>query len=77
MPLVQILHDIPQGWSNPSTASPLMYLTLLLFVPVAVGAIVTALVLLPGFTKGKGWPKASENNDGRIVGEAPTTDSHH
>ena len=51
--------DVPDGWSNPSNVNPLLFISLLLFIPVGAALVISFVVLLPGVLRGEGLlPKA-------------------
>lgn len=58
--------DVPVGWPVSDKMTALNLLTIILFIPVVVAAIIALLVLLPGVLRGEGLipkpPKAGEDH---------------
>jgi hypothetical protein len=56
--------DVINGWSNPSDVNPLHFLALILFIPLGLAIVISALVLLPGVLRGEGLiPTRSHSSD--------------
>jgi len=52
------------GWSNPSSVSPISWLLVLLIVPVGLALVISFLVLLPGILRGEGLvPRRAHTHD--------------
>lgn len=66
--------DVPQGWEQAPHMSGLDLLVFILFIPLAVGIVISLLTLLPGVLRGEGLiPKVEADDDERV----PATIDHH
>lgn len=67
--------DVPDGWPISDKMSALHLLTLILFIPVVVAAIISLLVLLPGVLRGEGLvPKPVKPGE---EPQPPARSGHH
>ncbi|MEP9383987.1 hypothetical protein [Nocardioides sp. KR10-350] len=45
---------VPQGWAPHEDMNAVHFLTIILFIPIVVAAVISLLVLLPGIIRGEG-----------------------
>jgi hypothetical protein len=60
--------DVPDGWSNPSSVSPLHFLLLFLGIPALITLAISAFVYLPGVVRGESVAPAGARTDDQWFG---------